>query len=248
MLRHYNKTRLSSRRADHLLLTNYQHLHLAPVPVLPAPRRKTIPCVTPRRRGGAGRASPFMAFMTRPGRRGSRVVKVGEGLAFDGFSHDTFESADHIPIFIGHQRERVAGAVGASRTTDAMDIGVGGVGHIVVDHVRDALNIETARSNVGGNHDGEVSRFETVQSSFALSLRAVAVQTRDSEPGVRDLPRHFIGAMFGAGKDQHRIRADLLEQPDQQRRFQMCRHRVQCVRHGDRGFTDAHRDALRVRK
>ena len=60
-------------------------------------------------------------------------------------------------------------------------ITIGGVGHVVVDDMRDAIDIKTTRCDVGGNHDLEVSRFETVQGALALSLCTVAVQARDSK-------------------------------------------------------------------
>ena len=144
-----------------------------------------------------------MAFMTRPRRCRSRVIKICEGLAFDGSAHDAFERPDHIVIFRRDECERVAGALCASRATDAMDIGVGGVGHVEVDDVRDAFNVEPARCDVSGDHDGEVSTFETGEGLLALSLRTIAVQACDTMTRVRDLARQLIGAMFGAGKYQH---------------------------------------------
>jgi hypothetical protein len=76
----------------------------------------------------------------------------------------------------------------------------------------DALNIEAARRDVGGDQDVEMSRFETMQSALALSLCAVAMQARYAVTRVRNLPRHFIGTVFGASEDQYRIGIDLLKQ------------------------------------
>lgn len=188
--------------------------------------RKTI-LREPRRRGsGARGTSPFAALVTRPRRGGRRVVEVGESLLLQRMSHDTFESPNHILVFIGDQRERVAGALRASRATDAMDVGVGGIGHVVVDNVRDAVNVETARRDVGSDHDMKVSRFESVKRALALSLRTVAVQACDAKSRVRDLFCHFVGAMFRARENQHGIRIDLFEQFQQQFRFQMLRHGI----------------------
>ena len=170
-----------------------------------------------RRGGGRARgASPFTAFVTRPRRRGSRVVKIREGLAFDGSTHDAFESSDHVIVFRCDERERVACALCASSAPDAMDVGVGSVGHVEVEDVRDAVDIETTRRDVGGDHDREMSALETAEGLLALSLCTIAVQTCDAMSGVRDLARQLIGAMFGAGKDEHRIGIGLLEQFQQQ--------------------------------
>ena len=102
-----------------------------------------------------------------------------------------------------------------------MDVSVSRVGHIIIDHMGDAVDVETARSDIRSDHDGEVSCFETMQRLFTLSLRAIAMQTRDAESGMRDLSRNFIGAVFGARKDQNRIAVDLFEKFDKQCRFQM---------------------------
>jgi hypothetical protein len=118
-------------------------------------------------------------------------------------SHDAFELSDHILIFVCDQGERIACALGASCATDAMDVGIGGVRHVEVDDVRDAFNIKSARRNIGGDHDREVSTFETAEGLLTLSLRAVAVQARDLMSRVCDLACNFIRAMFGAGEDEH---------------------------------------------
>ena len=76
-----------------------------------------------------------MAFVTRPRRRGSRVVEVCEGLALDRSAHDAFESPDHVVIFRRDERERVAGALGAAGAPDAMDVGIGRIGHVEVDNM-----------------------------------------------------------------------------------------------------------------
>ena len=167
--------------------------------------------------GGAGRPIPFMSFVTRPRRRGRRVVKIWKGLALERPAHDPFESPDQVIIFRRNERERVACALRASRATDAMDVGVSSVRHVEVDDVRDALHVEAARRNVGGDHDAEMSALETAKRLLTLSLRAIAVQARDAMTRVRDLTRQLFGAMFGACEDQHRFGGSLFEQLQQQR-------------------------------
>ena len=69
-----------------------------------------------------------------------------------------------------------------------------------------------------------------LERALALALRAVAVQAGDLEAGLRDLLRQALGAVLGAGEDQHGIGIGLLEQLQQQGGFQMLRHRVERVR------------------
>jgi hypothetical protein len=70
-----------------------------------------------------------------PRRRGERVVKIWERFAFERLAHDALELADHVVVFRRDESKRVTGALGASRPPDAMDVSIGGIGHIIVDDV-----------------------------------------------------------------------------------------------------------------
>jgi hypothetical protein len=76
-----------------------------------------------------------MSFVTRPGWRGNGIVKICECLSLDLSAHNTFERPDHIVVFGRDECERVARALGASCTSDAVDVGIGSVGHVEVDHM-----------------------------------------------------------------------------------------------------------------
>jgi len=143
---------------------------------------------------------------------GDGVIKIRESLAFERMSHDALEDTDHVIIFRRDQGEGIAGALGASRAANAMDIGVGGIWHVIVDDVRDAVDIQATGGDVSGDHDAEVAGLESVQSLLALSLGAVAVQAGDTEAGMGNLARYFVGAMLGAGENQDRIGVDLFKQ------------------------------------
>ena len=153
-----------------------------------------------------------MPFVTRSWWRSDRIVKIRERLSFDRSSHDAFERPNHVLIFGRDQCERVACALSAPRATDAVDVGIGSVWHIEVDHMRNTVNVQTARRNVGSHHDAKVSCFEAVQGLFALSLRAIAVQAGHTKTSMRDLPRQLFGTMFRAREDQNRFGSGLFEQ------------------------------------
>src|ERR671923_194366 len=110
-----------------------------------------------------------------------------------------FEQAAQAWNFDWHSEmiEETSRLTSSSSAPDAVYVSIRSIGHVIVDDVCDPLNIETACGDVGGDHNGEMSGFETMQGVFALSLCAVAMQARDAMTGVCDLPRHFIGAMFG---------------------------------------------------
>ena len=76
-----------------------------------------------------------MPFVTRSWWRSDCIIKIRERLSPDGSSHDAFERPNHILIFGRDQCECVACALSAPRATDAVDVGIGSVWHIEVDHV-----------------------------------------------------------------------------------------------------------------
>ena len=103
-----------------------------------------------------------MSFVTRSRWRGNRIVKICEGLAFDRSSHNALKSPDHVVVFRCDECERVPSPLGASRAADAMNVGIGSVWHVKVDHMRNAVNVEAACRDIGGDHYVEVACFETV--------------------------------------------------------------------------------------
>ena len=66
--------------------------------------------------------------------------------------------------------EGIACALSAACAPNAVDVGIGGVGHIVVDDVRNGFNIQPARGNIGGDHDVVMSAFEPFERGLPLTL------------------------------------------------------------------------------
>ena len=118
---------------------------------------------------------------------GGGVVEPVQGLAQQRLAHDLFEGAHHVAVVRGDQGKGVAGAFGAPGAADAVDVGVGGIGHVEVDHVRDAFHVQAAGGDVGGDHDLVMAALETGQCRLALALGAVAVQAGDAVAGAVDL-------------------------------------------------------------
>ncbi len=170
-----------------------------------------------RRGRGARGTSPFAMSVGRSRRCGNGVIESFESLTLDGFAHDAVKRTNHIGIFGRDECECIAGAFGASRAPDAMDVGIGGIGHVVVDDVRDGFHIEATRRNVGGDHDVMRPGFESFERGLTLSLRSISMQAGDLVSGAQNLLRHFLCAIFCACEDQYRIRVGSFEQFEQQR-------------------------------
>jgi len=63
-----------------------------------------------------------------------------------------------------------------------MYVGLTVVGHVKIDHVRDALDIEPACGDVGRHDDVDLARLERSDGALALCLQYVPVQGRRREP------------------------------------------------------------------
>ena len=201
-----------------------------------------------RRRGGrtTGGSSAADWAGSRTRRRRNRIIKIVEGLPGERCAHDAFERPDEIVVFRRHQSERIAGTLRTSGAADAVDVGVGGIGHVVIDDVGYALHIEAAGGDVGGNHDVVRAILEAFEGGLALALGAVAVQAGYFKAGALDLLCHLLGTIFCAREDQHRIGLGLLQQFKQKRRLQVGRYGIQGMRHRVGGAADAHCDLLRL--
>src|SRR5258706_16233108 len=95
-----------------------------------------------RAAGVISRGTSASATRFRFGRRGSRVVESFESLAFERAPHNTFERPDHIIILGCDQCKCVTCALCAAGTPDAMDIGIGGFRHFVVDEMGKTLHLQ----------------------------------------------------------------------------------------------------------
>jgi hypothetical protein len=64
---------------------------------------------------------------------------------------------------------------GAARSANAVDVIFGRRGHVIVDNVRDGIDVNTARGDVGRYQHACSSVTEFAQGCFPLRLRAIGV-------------------------------------------------------------------------
>ena len=74
------------------------------------------------------------------------------------------------------QRDGGAPAAGAAGAADAVQVGLGRRRHVVVDDVRQVLDVEAARGDVGRNQQVGLLRAEQSHHAIALPLLHAAVQ------------------------------------------------------------------------
>ena len=75
----------------------------------------------------------------------------------DALARGALDDAQHVSLARRHEQDRFAAAPGAAGAADAVHVGFGVVRNVVVDHVADAIDVEAARGDVGGDEDVEVA-------------------------------------------------------------------------------------------
>ena len=113
------------------------------------------------------------------------------------------------------EQQRRAGSAGTTGAADAMHVGLGVVRDVVVQHVRDALDVEPAGGDVGGDEDVELSVLEGGDGALAHRLRDVAVDGHRRKPSGAQLFGDLFGGLLGADEHDHRLERLDLEQSGQ---------------------------------
>src|SRR6185503_4174050 len=73
------------------------------------------------------------------------------------------------------ERDGHAFGAGARSAADAMDVGLGHVRQLVVHHMRDAVDVDAARGDIGRDEHARTARAEALERALARILRLVAV-------------------------------------------------------------------------
>src|SRR5262249_35334038 len=142
-----------------------------------------------RRRDGdahARRALPVdgTAGRVEPGGRGAAAEQfLRRPLDRDLAADQLLDRVEREDVVVAGQRDRRAFRPGASRAADPVDVVLGVLGQVVVDDVRDPLDVEAAGGDVGRDEDGEPPFLELLEDPEPLLLGDVA----------RERPRRITG-------------------------------------------------------
>ena len=94
---------------------------------------------------------------------------------------------------------------------DAVHVGLGVVGHVVVHDVADPLDVEAARGDVRRDQDVELSALDARHRALAVLLLHVAVQRRGSEAPRLESLGQLDGRLLGAREHEHAVEGLRLE-------------------------------------
>src|SRR5688500_3532406 len=148
------------------------------------------------------------AAMLARGRAGAALTERNGG-AVGVLLHHRHRLADQLldvaqkrPLLDIAERDRHAVGASARGAADAVDIALRHVRQLEVDDVADAVDIDAAGGDVGGDQDPDLALAEAQQRPLALALRLVAVDRVGVDAGLGQLLGDAVGAVLGAGEHQ----------------------------------------------
>ena len=158
-----------------------------------------------------------MFALRRPGVDGEfEAIELPRSETLAGMPLDLLQLAHFIG---GYEGDGIAGRQSAARSADSMDVVLGLIGRVEVDHMRNAVHIYTASSDIGGDHDLKLAAFKATEGTLPLVLRSVRVEDGGTEATLPEFPLDAVGPVLGAGKNQHVVHRLRLEQMNQQVHF-----------------------------
>ncbi len=156
---------------------------------------------------------------------GRSIKAFGVGL-HNGFAQQLFNGMQVFAFFRTDQRDGFTTATGTTGAANAMNIVFGHRRQVIVDHVRQVINVQSARSDVGGHQYAYLIALELMQRLGARTLRFIAVDGGGGEAFAIELLGKAISAMFGAREHQHLLPLVGAHQMLQQRALVALVHRV----------------------
>ena len=164
-------------------------------------------------------------------------------------AQNLLDGTDHGLVVSGRQGEGIAISGGAAGPADTMNIGICGVRDVVVDHVGNPGHIDSSCGDVGGHENLKGAVAKAVQGSLASFLGQISLQGCRLEAGPAQFFAQAFGAVFGAGKYQHRLGVGMTQKLQEHSCLAVLFDRVERVADGVRrgGGADldrAHRNGL----
>ena len=165
--------------------------------------------------------------------RARRVVEVRQRHARQPLIDRALDAAQ-ARLFLGrHERDRRARRRHARRAVDAVDVVLRRGRHVEVDDMAERGDVDAARGDVGRDQHAVLPALEAGERLGALRLRPVAVDALHLHAVLAEVLREPVRAVLRAREDERVLHAAVVQQPDEQRRLQVLRHRIRRVRDAD---------------
>jgi hypothetical protein len=177
------------------------------------------------------------------------ILEAFEGASGDRLADGALDRLE-VPLFLGRDEgEGVPDRVRARGPPDPVDVILRNVGHVEVDHVLERLHVDAARDDVGRHQHTNLSALEAAESLRTLRLTPVPMHAGICDPALLQELGEPIGAMLGAGEDDHATDLLALQELQKEVRLHLLRDGIGGLRdsRGRRGLSlDV--DGLRIRQ
>ena len=104
-----------------------------------------------------------------------------------------------------HEGDCGAVGTGARGAANTVDVGFGNVCEIEVDDVTDAIDVDAACGDVGGNKSSDFAGAECSKDALTMVLRLVAVDGLGGNAGFHQSFHNLVGTVFGAREHQRAV-------------------------------------------
>src|SRR5450631_787570 len=158
----------------------------------PVPRR--------RARGTAPARAALLSLLNRLRDRAPVGLEAGNDFARYLALDQPFDIAQERVLVDAYQRNRLACSAGAPGSADAMHVVLRNVRQIVVHDVRQLIDVDAARGDVGGDQHLQRRSLEFRQCAGARTLTLVAVNRERGDAVLVELLGELVGAVLGADR------------------------------------------------
>src|SRR6185437_4949764 len=131
-----------------------------------------------------------------------RAVDAVDGTERDVLADELGDRRDEAAVFGSGQREGAPLTARPPGTPDAVDIVLGMNGHVEIEDVRQALDVETAGRDVARHEQANLALLEALQRLGALGLRHVAMEGRGVEPVLRQRAIERVDIALAIAEDE----------------------------------------------
>src|SRR6185437_6638144 len=131
-----------------------------------------------------------------------RAVDAVDGTERDVLADELGDRRDEAAVFGSGQREGAPLTARPPGTPDAVDIVLGMNGHVEIEDVRQALDVETAGRDVARHEQANLALLEALQRLGALGLRHVAMKRRGVEPVLRQRAIERVDVALAIAEDE----------------------------------------------
>jgi hypothetical protein len=132
-------------------------------------------------------------------------LEAFDHLAWDRVAEHPLDVAEQPRLVDAHERDGVAIDPCAPRPTDPVDVVLGNHRELEVDDMRQRVDVESARGDLGRDEHREAAGLEVGQRANALWLALVAVDGRRLDPVVLELRGEAVGTVLRAREHERLV-------------------------------------------